>query len=317
MTFTHVVGLLLVLIAVVAAAIWLTARRVQRQEERRRSDERIADLTAMTGGLAHEIKNPLSTVNLNLQLLQEDLRDLHRNLEPGDEDWRTTDRLDRIQRRVASLGREAGRLRSILEDFLSFAGRIKLSIQSTDLNELISELGDFFAPQAELSGLHLRLQLAARPPDAQIDPDLIKQAVLNLMINAVRATEQARKAGKPHGGGDELIIRTERKGIAPQSGRRKQSAEEQLLIHVIDTGPGIAPDVLGSIFQPYYSTLKGGTGLGLPIARRIVEEHGGRLEVFSELGRGSDFTIVLPAISPHGLDQDTGREGTERGDSGR
>lgn len=318
----HPTYLILILIFTASAALlsaWITARIVRGRERQVRSEERIADLTAMTGGLAHEIKNPLSTVNLNLQLLQEDLRDLRRDLKPAENDLQTPDRLNRISRRLDSLTREAGRLRSILEDFLSFAGRVKLSRQTTNINDLVSELGDFFAPQAQAAGLNLRLQPAAHPAEVDLDPDLIKQALLNLMINAVRATEQARKAGLPHGGGDELIIRTSRSRPAKAASRRRKTPVEEVAIHVIDTGPGMDQEKISRIFQPYFSTLKGGTGLGLPIARRLVEEHGGRLEVFSEPGRGSDFSIVIP-VAPKGelaeTDSENRPSGTqERGES--
>ncbi len=162
-------------------------------------------------------------------------------------------------------------------------------------------MADFFVPQAEQAGLHLRTQLLADPAIAPVDVSLLKQAILNLMINATKATEQARQAGKPHGGADELMIRTERVGASPpevgsQSRRRNQDSQSgaQILIHVTDTGPGIDPQVRERIFEPYFSTHRGGTGLGLPTTRRIIEEHGGSLTVVSELGQGSDFIIALP-----------------------
>ena len=108
---------------------------------------------------------------------------------------------------------------------------------------------------------------------ANVDAKLIKQAVLNLMLNAVQAL------GQKNGG--ELIL----SATANESGAT---------IDVIDTGGGISPESLGSIFDAYYSTKKGGTGLGLAMSRRIVEEHGGEIVVSSEVGKGSDFKVVLP-----------------------
>src|ERR1700722_14335617 len=209
-------------------------------EAANRTLRRMAELGSITGALAHEIKNPLSTVGLNLRLLEEDLG----GAEP------------RLQNRLAVVQRETTRLRDILDDFLRYAGKMELDRRPTDLNALLLELVDFFAPQAQLQ----RVQLRLRPPEppgapiiADIDPKATKQAVLNLMINAVQAMNN----------GGELIL-----SAAP-------TGNGQVVVHVIDTGPGIPHDALDKIFLPDYSTKKGGTGLGLPMARRIAEEHGG------------------------------------------
>ena len=278
------IGLALGLLgSIPVAVLWnrRTIQRVRQLEARARTVERLAEMGTLTGGLAHEIKNPLSTVGLNLQLLQEDLAEVAGHAQtPADQD-----KLDRAQRRLDALHRETQRLKDILEDFLRFAGRMKLELAPTDVHALIRELADFFEPQANASGIRFRCQLSADPPTAPVDASLLKQALLNLLINATQAMSDARQKNAPHGGANELIVRTEN---AEHLGAR------ELRIDVIDTGPGIPPDALGKVFQPYFSTKRGGTGLGLPTARRIIDEHGGRLTVHSELGRGSDFTIALP-----------------------
>ena len=143
------------------------------------------------------------------------------------------------------------------------------------------------APQAQASQLRIRTQFDASPAMATIDAGLVKQAVLNLLINAVQAMTDARQAKPPiaHGGCSELIIRTE---------TRKKLGHNEVVIHVIDTGPGIEADKIAKIWQPYFSSKKNGTGLGLPTTRRIVQEHGGSIDVHSELGQGTDFAINLP-----------------------
>ncbi|MEM9883674.1 MAG: ATP-binding protein [Planctomycetota bacterium] len=282
-------------------AVWGWSRRSQRRqrelERRAVAAERLAELGTMTGGLAHEIKNPLSTVGLNVQLIQEDLAELADVLPPppkpdpdrplparrGDP---PRERLARIRKRTDGLYRETARLREILEDFLRFAGRVTLDRAPVDLNELIDELIDFFEPQAEEAGVRLRADLRARPATAEIDAPLLKQALLNLMLNACQAMADAREAGVPNGGAGELILRTL---------RRRGQGGPRLEVHVTDTGPGMTAEQAGKIFQPYYSSKRGGTGLGLPTTRRLVEEHGGTLTVHSEPGRGSDFVISLPA----------------------
>ena len=259
----------LALTGVVAAVAY---RRTARLQQRAHRAERLAELGALTGGLAHEIKNPLSTIQLNLQLLREDISP---QLVGPEQHNRLINRLSTVQR-------ETGRLREILDDFLRYAGRIELEKRPVDVHQMFEELVDFFAPQAQLH----RVQLRVRPcgPDdvgegdggrlvVPLDDRLIKRAVLNLMINALQAMPER---------GGEIILSACREG-----GRAK--------IQVTDTGAGIPPDKLGQIFDAYYSTKKGGTGLGLAITKRIAEEHGGRVYAQSEIGKGSVFTIEVPA----------------------
>jgi signal transduction histidine kinase len=259
-----------------ACARWIIVRhlrKVRSAERRARASERLAEIGAMTGGLAHEIKNPLSTIGLNAQLLAEAIEEL-----PLDQEQK-----GRVTRRIGSLRREVERLRGILTDFLRYAGNIKLEKHPADVNEVVRDLIDFFLPQAESQGVRLRDNLTNEPLMAEIDVAQVKQALLNLMLNAVQAM-----ATKPSDSTlpRELILRTERTpGDGPHS---------EVRLHVIDTGPGIPADAIERIFQPYYTTKAGGSGLGLPTARRLIEAHDGRLEVHSEPGKGTDFSIVLP-----------------------
>ena len=273
-----------VLLAIPGA--WLFSRRIERKvmelERDARANERLAEQATMTRGLAHEIKNPLSTIGLNVQLLQEDAADIERAAQEQPE---IAEQAGKVRRRLGTLGREAVRLREILEDFLRFAGRIELDTQATDINALVDELGVFFEPQASEAGIKLRTQLDAQPPTAMADPSLLKQATLNLLINATHAMADAKRDRQPHGGANELILRTSR-----SSGKDGN----KLFIHIIDTGPGIAQDVQAKLFEPYFSTKRTGTGLGLPTTRRIIEEHGGTLSLHTEAGKGSEFTIELP-----------------------
>lgn len=275
-----------VVAAVPAAAVWSrrTEHRVRRLQARARSAERLAELGTLTGGLAHEIKNPLSTLGLNVQLVQEDLVDLERSATARGADD-TAERLGRTRRRVDGLLRESHRLRDILESFLRYAGRVELDRRTTDLNAMCLELSDFFQPQADQSRVSLRLDLQADPATAEVDGPLLKQALLNLMINACQAMDYARSENVPHGGCSELILRTvahDRRGTP------------SIALHVIDTGPGMDQATASSIFRPYVSTKRGGTGLGLPTSRRIAEEHGGSLTVHTAPGQGTDFTLELP-----------------------
>jgi len=262
-------GATLVVLAPIFFAMLRSAeRRARNAEGEARHSQRLAELGAMTGGLAHEIKNPLSTVGLNAQLLIEDLQ--HAPLEQ--------DERDRLVRRVETLQREVERLGGILGDFLQFAGRVHLHAERRDLGRLIEQLGDFYHPQCDQLGVVLRVQVPAEPLEAEVDEGLIKQAMLNLMINAV----QAMTPDGPNDEAGELLVRAFEEG-------------GEVRVSVTDTGPGIPAAKLEEIFHPYVSGRSGGTGLGLPTTRRIIEEHGGTLTVESELGQGTVFTIRLPA----------------------
>ncbi len=225
----------------------------------------------MTGGLAHEIKNPLSTIGLNAQLLSESIEDL--NIDEHDR--------GRLTRRINALGHETERLKGILEDFLGFAGELRLSVMPTNINTMVTELADFYEPQAESSGVRMRVDLCPQDPIAQIDAPHMKQAMLNLMLNAVHAMDSDEIESR------ELILRT----LSTVDATTK---EPIVRIHIIDTGPGMDEKTRGQIFHPYFTTRPSGTGLGLSIARRIVEAHHGHIELHTEEGKGSDFMIVLP-----------------------
>lgn len=281
-------------IAIGAAASALVSRHVVRvlvrraraAERQARANERMAEIGAMTSGLTHEIKNPLSTIGLNAQLLAEGLSEI-----PTDQPCEPEVRA-RLVRRVDGLRREVERLRGILQDFLSYAGEVRVTPVPTDVAQLVGELADFFSPQATQQRVQLRVDTPAEPLMAMVDAPMLKQAMLNLMLNAMQAFGPPDPAAaKPR----ELILRVHRidaevakPRIAPAPIR-----ESEVAIHVIDTGAGIPSEKLDKIFQPYYTTKAGGSGLGLAITRRIVEAHDGRIEVVSQIGQGTDFVITL------------------------
>jgi signal transduction histidine kinase len=244
---------------IVVSVVGLIAyRRVKALRDRARESQRLAELGTLTSGLAHEIKNPLSTIGLNLQLLKEDL--------PQDDPH-----YSRVIARLNSVVREASRLKDILDDFMRYAGRIELELVPTKVCDLLEDLVEFFTPQAQLARVQLRLNKPPTPLVARIDERHLKQTILNLLLNATQAMTD----------GGELILSARREG-------------NDAVIDVIDTGPGIAPDRVERIFDAYYSTKPGGTGLGLAIAKRIVEQHGGTIAIQSTLGKGTNFTIRLP-----------------------
>ncbi len=248
---------------ILLARWWMrrTVQRTRRIASEARSKEHLVELGTLTGGLAHEIKNPLSTIKVNLQLLTEDL-----DSPQADEQQR------RMLRRLSSVSAEVTRMQEVLDDFLRFAGKHELKLVLVDLRKIVSDLVDFFSPQAASSGVKVRLYESQQALPVRVDVDLFKQALLNLLLNAQQAMSS---------GGGELLVRVEAEG-------------KKARVEVIDTGPGMPAEVVERIFQAYYTTKPGGTGLGLPTALRIVREHEGSISVDSAVGRGTRFVITLP-----------------------
>src|SRR6056297_3608417 len=152
-----------------ARRVRLSMVRAQHAQRRAQAAERLAEIGSMTGGLAHEIKNPLSTIGLNAQLLRESIEDA-----ALDDSER-----QRLIRRTETLGRETDRLRGILEDFLEYAGELRLSKSLASINQVIEELADFFSPTTDGTGVRLRVEISPRSPRAPVDVDHLKQALLN------------------------------------------------------------------------------------------------------------------------------------------
>lgn len=222
----------------------------------------VAELAELAGGLAHELRNPLSTIMINLKLLAEQLRD---------EETTCADLRRRALTKVYALQREAERLQALFDDFLRLAGPVRVQATEMDLNAVVDRLVEFCSPLARSRGIAIDVQTAQRPLLCPADEKLLSQALLNLVINAQDAM--------PHGG--PLTISTD-------------GDTNHATIQVADTGVGIAPTVHDRIMRPFFSTKETGTGLGLSITRRIIEAHGGTLTFESEVGRGTTFTIALP-----------------------
>ena len=229
-------------------------------------------LGAVAGGLVHEIRNPLSTMNVTLQLLQEEFPE---DAEDG--------RAKRTARRLKSLLGEVSRLEEILDDFLRYAGIRRLNLSQVDLNRVLEEVTGFMMPECARAGIDLAFYPDRNLPIMRVDERLVKQAVLNLLLNAVQAIEGMPPEERPSE--QQLIVRTRLEG-------------EMARVDVIDTGPGIPAHVGEKVFEVYYSRKKTGSGLGLPTARRIAEEHGGSLTFQSEEGKGTNFVLRLPLAGP-------------------
>jgi signal transduction histidine kinase len=224
-----------------------------------RLKRQLHEIAQMAGGLVHEIRNPLSTMILNLDLIREEIGN---SSDPRDH---------RISKKVNRVRQESLRLQDLLEAFLGFVRLEQIPLSATDLNNLVDDFCDFFEPQAASHGIVLRRHLDPSVNRLLLNDEMLKQALLNLCLNA----QQAMPAG------GELILATRR-------------TADQTLLEVTDTGRGIAPSDLDRVFEPFFTTRKAGSGLGLPTCRRIVEAQGGSMSVTSTPGIGSRFVISFP-----------------------
>jgi two-component system, NtrC family, sensor histidine kinase HydH len=218
----------------------------------------------LAGGFIHEIKNHLSTLGLNLQLLAEDFQ------EPQNQRER------RALGRVQKLQAECLRLVGVSNDFLRFARIKELNLESANLGKVVMEIIDFFTPTAQAAKIDIKSYVPPDLPAVLIDQELFQQTLLNLMLNAEQAMPE---------GGEITLQAAVENGVNPL-----------VCLSVIDTGKGMDADVQSKIFQPFFSTKPGGTGLGLATARKIIESHHGTIDVQSEVGKGTKFTIRLPAV---------------------
>ncbi len=241
------------------------------REAKKTHSKELEELGRLTGSLAHEIKNPLSTIKVNLKLIKEELEssDFAEFSKTGSEG--SSRKLARAIRKIAIVQKEADRLEQILDGFLRYIGRAEPQMARVDVNELVGDMVDFYSPQVHNCSITIRLGLHREPLICKIDADMLKQAILNLFINAQQAMS----------GGGELIIKTSRQ-------------EGYAVIQIGDTGVGIAPDRLPRIFEAYYSSRPEGKGLGLPTTRKIIAAHNGAISVDSQQGKGTLFTIKLP-----------------------
>lgn len=218
--------------------------------------ERLAAVGRITAGVAHEVKNPLNSMRLWLENLKESL--------PPDRDGATA-------QAVNVLDAEIDRLDAVVKRFLDFARPMDVRLEPTQLAELLREVLEVAQPQLQRAKVEVAQLLPIGIPEVFVDRDLLKQAVLNLVLNAVDAM--------PGGGQLQLTL-----------SRRGEVAE----ITVGDTGKGIPPELRQKVFQLFFTTRPGGSGIGLASTFRIVQLHNGSINFTSEVGRGTTFRIELP-----------------------
>ncbi len=237
------------------------AAAIEEREQDLVRSERLAAVGKMAAVITHEIRNPLSSIGLNTELLEEDLIRFGVPLE--------------ARNLCGAIHAEVDRLAAITEEYLRFARLPKPRLEREQVNGIVAGVIEFQRGELVNEGVRVIAELADGLPLISADEAQLRGAFLNLMRNSVEAMA---------GTGGVLTVATRKNGASVE-------------IQVRDTGPGIAPDNLTRIFEPFFSTKERGTGLGLALTEQIVAEHGGRIAVDSTLGRGTTFTISLPAAA--------------------
>jgi nitrogen fixation/metabolism regulation signal transduction histidine kinase len=238
-------------------------RENRQLEERLHFAERSTALGRLASAVAHEIRNPLNFINLSIDHVRQRL---------GPEDARRRDDFERI---MTSMKDEISRLNRLVVDFLSFGKPMKLDTRPCRLDRVLGEVAALVDHKAKDQGIALALESADDVPEILADPELLKTCFLNLMINAADAM--------PEGGTLRVSLQ-----------RRSGDGDERLVVTVSDTGHGMTPEEIRTAFEPYFSTKETGVGLGLALTKKIIEDHGGSIELESEPGKGTSARVSLP-----------------------
>lgn len=231
----------------------------RRREAQLRRAESLASLTTLAAGVAHEIKNPLGSISIHIQLIQKAAR------------GKESVPVEGLSHHLGVVNEEIERLNKIVVDFLFAVRPMDVELRESDAGALVKEIADFIRYEAEGAGVAVETSIEAGLPRVLLDKRYMKQAILNLAKNAL--------AAMPGGG---------------SLGFKAWAGDDAVHLSVEDTGMGIPQENLTKIFEPYYTTKETGTGLGLTITFKIVREHQGEISVNSFPGEGSVFTISLP-----------------------
>lgn len=235
------------------------ARAVEERERELVRSERLAAVGKMAAMITHEVRNPLASIGLNTELLQDELDD--------------TDEAKEARALCTAIHREVDRLTAITEEYLAFGRLPKPKIAPEAVNAMVGALAAFVREDLAVQKVELVVELGDGDPIALIDAGQLRQCLLNLVRNAAEAV--GTKGGR-------VIVRTRR-------------VADRVVIEVEDNGTGIAADVLPRLFDPFFSTKESGSGLGLALTQQIVKDHGGDLAVESAVGRGTTFRVSVPA----------------------
>ncbi|MGA2462815.1 MAG: ATP-binding protein [Thermodesulfobacteriota bacterium] len=237
-------------------------RKLKEMEDRIQLAERLSSLGHLAAGIAHEIRNPLNAIGMGLQRLKREF--------PPQEESKKEEYLSFTE----LIFKEIRRVNEIIEQFLTLSRPSQLNMKLSSLQDLLKNLGTLLQEEASSQGIQIQAETNPDLPLIKMDNEKLTQAFLNIMKNGMQAMEQ----------GGVLHVET-------------QSFKDRVEVSFSDSGSGIPPEQMEKIFNYYYTTKEKGVGLGLPIAHRIIEAHGGQLKVESQVGFGTKVTVLLPVIS--------------------
>jgi signal transduction histidine kinase len=240
------------------------AAALDEREQRLIRSERLAAVGKIAAQITHEVRNPLSSIGLNAEMLEDELGALPR------------DRVAEATSLARAIVKEVDRLTEITEEYLRFARLPRPKLEREDLGAIVASLVAFMRPELESRGITVAAEVEPGLPPVAADEHQLRQALLNLLRNAA----EAMRAG----------------GTLTIAARAVDARVLELVVS--DTGQGIAPEHLAKIFDPFFSTKEGGTGLGLALTQQIIVEHGGRIDVQSQVGTGTTFTVRLAVATP-------------------
>nr|WP_253678776.1 ATP-binding protein [Treponema sp. OMZ 788] len=229
------------------------------EEIKNRRLENLASLTNVAAAVAHEIKNPLAALSIHLQLLKKNFTVCNLSIN------------QKAQKHIGVIEEEIERLNKIVVDFLFAVRPLKFEFVPVDVNALLKNLYDTFFDEFNDKGITISLNFSKELPKIQGDERFLRQAFMNVLTNA--------KSAMPDGGFLDISTKNE---------------NDLLLVSISDSGQGILPEDLHKIFEPYFTTKHDGTGLGLTMTYKVIKEHGGEINVYSDYGLGTTFKFSLP-----------------------
>ncbi len=256
---------------------------LQAAQERAVRSERLAVIGQMSAKVSHEVRNPLSSISLNMELLEDELQGTPQ------------ERQAEIARLLTAIRSQVDLLSAVTEEYLHFARLPKPKLEPTPVASLVEELVAFVRGELQAKRVELAVRMPQDLPPVPLDPGQIRQVLLNLIRNAAEAM--------PGGGTIRIAARSVDSSTgqpvtsepqSDQSRNRRIDGSSFVEIEVLDTGPGVPAEDRERIFEPFFTTKEGGTGLGLAIARQIAQDHGGSLTCENSPGGGATFHLILP-----------------------
>ena len=236
------------------------AESVRRIENEIELSRRLAAIGRLTSGVAHEVKNPINAIVVHLELLREKMREVDPN----------------TRRHMDIIGNEIHRLDRVVQTLVDFNRPVELRLSAFDLRRLVEDVAMLAAPEAALQGVEVKTQIGTEVLPIKADNDLVKQALLNVVLNGVQSMQRG--------------------GVLTVAARREDVSAS---VEVRDQGGGIPPEIQDKVFNLYFTTKKSGSGIGLAMSYRVLQMHSGSLDFTTEMGLGTTFRLLLPLAGTH------------------